>query len=212
MPPIRAAGLGPVRRLAGRPAARAGGLLPRGKVQGKWWLVDPEGRLFFSHGIDCVRAREHHADHGPQALVRRSPRQGLAAGGVLRPQAWAPHGYYQGKRLESFNFPAANLLRKYGTEWRQRFRRMSTSGCAAGALNTIANWSDGRRLPAAPDALHAPRSRQRPADGRQRRLLGQVRRRVRSELCRRPCAAAMAGRSGRLAGDAWCLGYFSTTR
>jgi len=22
--------------------------------KGKWWLVDPEGKLFFSHGIDCV--------------------------------------------------------------------------------------------------------------------------------------------------------------
>ena len=27
------------------------------KHAGKWWLVDPEGRLFWSHGLDCVHAR-----------------------------------------------------------------------------------------------------------------------------------------------------------
>ena len=34
--------------------AEATGFFRAEKHKGKWWLVDPEGRLFWSHGIDCV--------------------------------------------------------------------------------------------------------------------------------------------------------------
>jgi len=37
------------------PKLKATGFFRTEKVDGKWWLVDPDGRLFFSHGIDCVR-------------------------------------------------------------------------------------------------------------------------------------------------------------
>ncbi len=35
------------------PALAATGRFRVEKYRGKWWLVDPEGKLFFSHGIDC---------------------------------------------------------------------------------------------------------------------------------------------------------------
>src|SRR5208283_5077013 len=41
---------------AAGPQLKATGFFRTEKVGGKWWLVDPEGRLFFSHGMDCVRA------------------------------------------------------------------------------------------------------------------------------------------------------------
>jgi hypothetical protein len=37
------------------PQLEATGFFRVQKYEGKWWLVDPEGRLFFSQGIDCVR-------------------------------------------------------------------------------------------------------------------------------------------------------------
>ena len=37
------------------PQLPASGFFRTQKTHAKWWLVDPEGRLFFSHGIDCVR-------------------------------------------------------------------------------------------------------------------------------------------------------------
>ena len=36
------------------PKLRATGFFRAEKVGGKWWLVDPEGHLFFSLGVTCV--------------------------------------------------------------------------------------------------------------------------------------------------------------
>ena len=36
------------------PQLEATGAFRTEKVRGKWWLVDPDGHLFFSHGVDCV--------------------------------------------------------------------------------------------------------------------------------------------------------------
>nr|HPM81353.1 hypothetical protein [Candidatus Anammoximicrobium sp.] len=38
------------------PPLKATGFFRVEKFQGRWWLVDPDGSLFWSHGIDCVRA------------------------------------------------------------------------------------------------------------------------------------------------------------
>ncbi|MBT7097329.1 hypothetical protein HN937_08130, partial [Candidatus Poribacteria bacterium] len=40
---------------AAGPQLDATGFFRVEKVEGKWWLVDPNGRLFWSHGVDCVR-------------------------------------------------------------------------------------------------------------------------------------------------------------
>ena len=39
---------------AGGPQLEATGYFRTEKVDGKWWLVDPEGHLFFSHGVNAV--------------------------------------------------------------------------------------------------------------------------------------------------------------
>lgn len=41
---------------ANGPQRSASGFFRTEKIDGQWWLVDPDGRLFWSHGIDCVRA------------------------------------------------------------------------------------------------------------------------------------------------------------
>src|SRR5690606_39641730 len=38
------------------PQLEATGHFRTAKYQGKWWLVDPDGRLFFSHGLDVMQA------------------------------------------------------------------------------------------------------------------------------------------------------------
>ncbi|MCS7237893.1 MAG: beta-galactosidase [Thermoguttaceae bacterium] len=113
------------------------------KHQGKWWLVDPEGRLFWSHGVDCVRAttattpltdRLHYFAELP-------PRQGPFAAFYGR-ASWAPHGYYQGKgTYETFCFSGANLLRKYGPEWETVHAALAHRRLRSWGLNTIGNWS-----------------------------------------------------------------------
>ncbi len=41
---------------ANGPLLKSTGNFRTEKYKGKWWLVDPEGRLFFSHGIDVLHA------------------------------------------------------------------------------------------------------------------------------------------------------------
>ncbi|NQU26002.1 MAG: beta-agarase [Candidatus Nealsonbacteria bacterium] len=126
---------GPQREVTGRFRAE--------KVQGKWWLVDPEGRLFWSHGADCVRStsgytpitdREHWFVELPAKDSRFGPFYGRGS--------WAPHGYYQGKRYETFNFTGANLLRKYGEAWRPQYAELCHRRLRSWGMNTVANWSD----------------------------------------------------------------------
>ena len=125
------------------PKLEATGHFYPAKHDGKWWLVDPTGRLFWSHGIDCVRAstaytpitdREHYFAELPD---RNSP-----FGNFYGKGSWAPHGYYQGKRYDTFNFTAANLLRKYGQDWETIHRDLCHQRLRSWGMNTIANWSD----------------------------------------------------------------------
>jgi len=128
---------------AAGPKLEATGRFRVEKHKGKWWLVDPEGRLFWSHGSDCVRAttahtpitdREHYFADMP---ARDSP-----FGQFYGKADWAPHGYYQGKQYETYNFTGANLLRKYGDDWRKRSAALAHRRLRSWGMNTIANWSD----------------------------------------------------------------------
>ena len=51
------------------PKREATGWFRAEKHAGKWWLVDPEGRLSWSHGVDCVRARSA-TPRGPTKCLR----------------------------------------------------------------------------------------------------------------------------------------------
>jgi len=97
------------------PRLKATGFFRAEKYNGKWWLVDPKGRLFWSHGIDCVRSanatpitdREHYYRNLPEA---DSPFARFYGTGN-----WAPHGYYKDHSpYKTYDFSRANFLRKYG--------------------------------------------------------------------------------------------------
>lgn len=114
------------------------------KYKDRWWLVDPEGRLFWSHGIDCVNAnnattpitdREFYFAELPK------PDSPLAA--FYGAGNWAPHGYYQGRgAYKTFNFTGANLFRKYGANWRTIANERSHARLRSWGMNTVANWSE----------------------------------------------------------------------
>lgn len=40
------------------------------KYQGKWWLVDPQGYLFWSHGITCVGGGDETNVKGRERFYR----------------------------------------------------------------------------------------------------------------------------------------------
>jgi len=62
------------------PKLKPTGFFYPAKHDGRWWLVDPEGRLFWSHGADCV-----NTNNATTPITDRRPAgQGFAAGAVLR--------------------------------------------------------------------------------------------------------------------------------
>jgi hypothetical protein len=126
------------------PQLDATGFFRTEKYKGKWWLVDPDGRLFFSHGVDCIRA----GDYTP-IDDRDNWFQDLPAGPEFQPfygkQGHVVRGYYKGKQPRCFNFPPANIMRKYeGDDWFDRFADTTHRRFRAWGVNTIANWSDSR--------------------------------------------------------------------
>ena len=109
------------------------------KHDGTWWLVDPEGYLFWSHGTNCVRANSGDTPTSDREhLFAELPFNEFRGRG-----SWAVHGYYVGKTpYQTYNFTASNLKIKYGDDWQQHFAETAHKRLHAWGMNTIANWSD----------------------------------------------------------------------
>ena len=98
------------------------------KIDGRWWLVDPEGYLFLSIGVDCIK-------YGGGGDIRDYEKR-------LELYAEVPSGEVL-EKIGSLSLARWNLYRRYGEDFRAKaadrvIRRMEDWG-----LNTIANWSSG---------------------------------------------------------------------
>lgn len=187
---------------------QATGFFRTEKHNGKWWLVDPEGRLFFSHGIDCVRLidltpieeREHWFEDFPG--VQDEFRQFLSKGYALK-------GHYAGRSPQSFVFSSANLKRKYGPDWRTAYADVIHLRLRSWGLNTIANWSDSavflmRRTPYTDNIGSGGTKRIEGSEGYWGKFPDVFDPSFSNTLHR-----AMAGKRATSANDSWCIGYFS---
>ena len=206
---------------AAGPQLKATGRFRTEKVDGRWWLVDPEGRLFWSWGPvrvtpssgmtplngntrsplcggplpdrDCL-FEELPAKDGPFAPFYATCDE------LLRPF------YLKRGETRWYDFSAANLRRKYGEGWFAAYadichRRLRSWGC-----NTIANSSDLRiclqdRTPYAErvECLSRP-------------IAGSwgswFKFRDPFDASFKPGCRAELEKHGREAHDAWCIGFF----
>ena len=148
------------------------------KYQGKWWLVDPDGKLFWSHGIDCIRFSETTVTAGREKYYEQIP----------------PNG----------DFGQANLMLKYGNAWTSSpqdvvmgivHQRLRSWG-----VNTIGNWSDtyfyGQKKTPYTATLSSgiPKTMPNSLDEATFRA-----------TC---AARLAAGNIAKTANDPWCIGYF----
>jgi len=125
------------------PKLRATGFFRVEKYKGKWWLVDPQGRLFWSHGIDCVRSANATPITDREHYYRNLPEDGSPFNKFYGGGSWAPHGYYKDHSpYKAYDFSRANFLRKYGTDWENTFAEITHRRLKSWGINTIANWSD----------------------------------------------------------------------
>ena len=113
------------------PQLKASGWFRTEKRDGRWWLVTPGGRLFWSVGLDCV---------GPDAA---GPLKGQEELFSWRPDETDPlyafgwkHGYP--------NFWGMNLYRTYGPDWEKHWLDLTRKRMVAWGFNTVGNWSPDR--------------------------------------------------------------------
>jgi len=102
---------------------------------GKSWLVSPNGVKMFSSGVTCVRPWSEGPVQGTERLYRwlPSPREREYAPAVGRDAKGRP------RRM---SFYTANLIRRYGGGWRQKWASLACDRLAGWGFNTIGNWSD----------------------------------------------------------------------
>jgi hypothetical protein len=121
------------------------------KVDGRWWLVTPEGHLFFSVGVDCVNTfentfiekRESWFEWLPDEDSEFKPAFGYASNVHSMAETIGGKG-------RTFNFYKANLIRKYGSDWQDAWRKRSYARLRTWGFNTIGNWSDWEVLKQSP--------------------------------------------------------------
>lgn len=191
------------------------------KIDGKWWLVDPEGNLFWSWG--AVRVTPSSA-LTPLNGNPRTPKVGDAMPDrdVLfdgLPKAGEPLArfydtsdslllpfYLARGETRRFDFSAANLYRKYGESWFEKFADSCHRRLRSWGANTIANSSD-LRICLQDRTAYAERVEvsSRPIGG----SWGTWRKfRDPFDPSFRTATLAALAAHGREAHDPWCIGFF----
>jgi hypothetical protein len=92
------------------------------KIQDQWWLVDPLGYRFFSHGIDCVG--------GPG---------GTSTEPADRKRFFGPLPAGSGKKAD---FRTANLRIKYGENYANASATLAHRRLRSFGVNSIGNWAN----------------------------------------------------------------------
>lgn len=190
------------------PALEATGFFRTEKRAGTWWLVDPEGKLFFSHGVDCVSTSgSTPVDERPNWFRGWPSKDDPDWKAFFHPAAQVVHGSFQGRRPLCFDISGANLKRRYGPEWKPRSEDLAHRRLRSWGLNTLGNWSSEgvralRRTPYVV-AIHFAGPSLEGSGGH-----WQPFRDVFDPAFARDLRAALKIQAGSSAGDPWCLGYF----
>lgn len=126
------------------PQLKATGYFRTEKYNNVWWLVDPDGRLFWSHGVGVV--------HPATATTGITDRKGYFAwlpekdtpyGNFYAKAGRASHGHYKTlAERETYNFTASNLYQKFGQNWKEHFDRVAHARIRSWGMNTLGVASD----------------------------------------------------------------------
>ena len=119
------------------------------KIDGKWWMIDPEGCLYWSHGIIRVNASSAVTPlHGEKLASRDYMFEYLPSEGdslyrfrFTNDQLLIPY-YERWKEDSTFDFSSANIYRKYGPDYKSIWSDLAHRRLRSWGLNTIANSSD----------------------------------------------------------------------
>jgi hypothetical protein len=125
----------------------------------RWWLVDPYGYPFLSAGLDCVRPGISFISTNREELFTYLPPK-------TTPGYEDIVSYDAGRQQTNVNFYVHNLVRAFGTDWREPWTAITKGIMQKAGFNTVANWSDlpfaqASRLPYVIPLQDFPRTEQR---------------------------------------------------
>lgn len=163
------------------------------KLEGRWWLIDPDGNLFWSHGANSVGI--------DSASTVVTGRDNYFADLPPRDGAFAPAWSRADDGTDRFDHLKANLIRQFGPEFEQIMVGLDNDRLQSWGLNTIGAWSNPsviaqHRVPYTA-ILHPawPRVRHGVPD-------------VYAPGFDQSFAESVAKSVGTAAGDPWCIGFF----
>jgi len=130
------------------PKLKATGFFRTEKYNDKWWMVDPEGYLFWSGGVNCVSPESTVTGiTGREPYFEALPEKRGEFADFYGKGKSASHGYYKDKEdYVTYNFYQANLYKKYGNEWPRHFSELTHKRLASWGLNTIGFVSDEQTI------------------------------------------------------------------
>ncbi|MCG6187311.1 glycoside hydrolase 5 family protein [Maribellus maritimus] len=99
----------------------------------RWWLVDPEGYVFVSVGVDCIRYTASGVSSGQEDLFAWLPDEN----DELYKDGISGRGEHQ--QVDFYKF---NLMRVFGEKWRENWETITSGQIREFGINTIGNWSD----------------------------------------------------------------------
>jgi hypothetical protein len=130
------------------PHLQATGRFRTQQVDGKWWFVTPEGRLFFSLGVDCVGYSNPTIVTGREEMFADLPDEAGPMATLYGQDNYTLMGPMAGKKAKTYDFFGANRMLKYGDRWQATAAEVAVNRLHSWGFNTIGNWSntDVRKL------------------------------------------------------------------
>lgn len=114
------------------------------KVDGKWWMIDPDGYLFWSHGVVRVTTSTGITPlDGRKEYFEDLPGKGTKMSRFYETYDALLKPYYTVRGIrETYDYSSANAYRKYGEDYKNVFADLAHRRLRSWGLNTIANSSD----------------------------------------------------------------------
>lgn len=118
---------------ASGPKLDATGFFRVAKHNGKWWIIDPEGRLFFSQGLNTVGYFASTPLAKREELFEWLPKK--------EAPMFAAMMLMKGKH-KHVSFLRGNLHRTFGGDWHERGHARIHQRLRRWGINTLGGWSD----------------------------------------------------------------------
>ena len=193
------------------PSLQATGWFRTEKRDGRWWLVTPQGHLFFSTGIDCIGPGEFTFVEGRNSWFEWLPGDNSPLAKFYSSVSGA-HSMAEpvGGKGRAFSFYAANAASKYGPTWRKTWMDTTAARMRYWGFNTAGNWSDWEfieqeRLPfVASDTIDASAKKIEGGGGYWSKMVDAF-----DPDFPRIAEKSLSNATGRFHNNPLCIGYFS---